>query len=235
MSAKNSPKVGQKKGSFNRATPKRQPKPSEWFAENGFHQVPPTEYIGFKILYAHESDLRFVGRFGTEQVPNFNPAKQDPNKHHGHGEPSMRHFCCRKCHILRALAFYGPRPTFITKKGTVRPCECHHLNADLEDHRKDNLLAWLSGPVHRIADKRQDRLQELVPNGDLLGFDYDILRELQDPRTMSDEDFQSRLAYIRHMHDCNFDPRIFNAKEFHHWFSMDFEQFKSFFEHYKND
>ena len=215
--------------------PKRQPKPEEWFIENGFYQVPPTEYIGFKIIYAHESDLRFVSRFGTEQEPCFNPRNRDPKNCHGHGCPFMRNFKSRTCHVLRALAFYGPRPTFVTKKGTVRPCECHHLNGDITDHRKANILAWLPRPVHDIANARQDRLQELVPNGDLRGFDYSILRELQDPRTMSDEDFQSRLAYIRHMRECHFDPRIFTADDFHHWFSLPFEEFKSFFEHYKND
>ena len=214
---------------------KRQPKPGEWFIENGFHQVPPTEYIKCKILYAHESDLRFVSRYGTELVPKFNPRNRDPGKNnHGHCCPFMHHFKGRLCHVLRALAFYGEREIFFDSKGKPYYGQCHHLNADLEDHRKDNLLAWLSRPQHRIADIRQDRLQELVPNGDLRGFDYDILRELQDPRTMSDEGFQSRLAYIRHMRDCNFDPRIFTAADFHHWFSMPFEDFKTFFLKYKD-
>ena len=44
-----------------------------------------------------------------------------------------------------------------------------------------------------------------------------------------------RAKYIRIMRECNFDPRIFIAADFHYWFSMPFEEFKSFFEHYKND
>ncbi len=113
--------------------------------------------------------------------------------------------------------------------------QIHHLNGIVIDNNIDNLLCVSIFKEHPTADARQKALKALVPNGDLRGFDYDILRELQDPRSMSDEDFQSRLAYIRVMHDCHFDPRIFNAKDFHHWFSMPFEEFKSFFEHYKND
>lgn len=213
---------------------KRQNKPRDWFMENGFHQVPPTEYIECKILYAHESDLRFVSRYGHVLKIDFNPYNRDPKNNHGHPVPFLRYYGNKKCHILRALAFYGEREIFIDQDGKPYYGQCHHLNADLEDHRKDNLLAWLSRPQHRIADTRQKALKALVPDGNLNGFDYTILRELQDPRTMSDENFQSRLDYIRVMHDCHFDPRIFNAKEFHHWFSMPFEDFKTFFLKYKD-
>lgn len=213
---------------------KRERKDPSWFLGHGFHLVPPTEYINFKILYAHEEDLRFVNQYGQEQEPDFNPAKRDPHKNHGHGVPSMRQFGNRKCHILRALAFFGPRPTFITKKGTVRPCECHHLNGDLTDHRKANILAWLPRSVHDIANARQATLRTVVPNADLNGFDYAILRELQDPRTMSDADFDARMEYLRFMFSCDFDPRIFNADDFHHFFSMPLEDFKTFFAKYKD-
>ena len=145
----------------------------------------------------------------------------------------MRHFSSRKCHILRALAFFGERPTYVTKKGTIRPCEVHHLNGDLEDHRKPNLLAWLDRSLHRIADKRQDALQTVVPNGNLRGFDYDILRELQDPRTMSDADFNTRMDYLRVMHECHFDPRIFSAAQFHEFFATPFDDFRKTMLHHK--
>ena len=215
--------------------PKRQLKQREWFRENGFYQIPPTEYIEFKILYAHDSDLRFVNRFGQEIKPLFNPAARNPQKHHGHGEPFIRGYGARKCHILRALAFYGERKTFVDERtGKSYVGHCHHLNADLEDHRKDNLLCWLSRPEHRIADNRQRALKTVVPNGILVGFDYAILRELQDPRTMTDADFQASLAYLRFMRECDFDPRIFTAADFHHWFAMPFDDFKSFFSHYAN-
>ena len=117
--------------------------------------------------------------------------------------------------------------TYVNKKGEIKPYHCHHLNGDLEDHRKDNLLAWLHPLQHRIADKRQDALQTIVPDGNLVGFDYAILRELQDPRSMSDANFETRMEYLRIMHNVGFDPRIFNADDFHYWFSMPFDEFKN--------
>lgn len=44
-----------------------------------------------------------------------------------------------------------------------------------------------------------------------------------------------RAKYIRFMRDCDFDPRIFTADDFHHWFSMPFDDFKSFFIKYKEE
>ncbi len=173
--------------------PKREPQSRVWFLGHGFHPVPPSEYIDFKILYAHESDLRFANKYGQEVHQDFNPAKYDPNKHHGHGEPALRNYGNRSCHILRAMAFYGERPTYINKRGEVKPYHCHHLNGDLEDHRKDNLLAWLHPLQHRIADSRQKELKKVVPNGDLHQLSYATLRYLQDPRITSKEEFEKEL------------------------------------------
>ena len=44
-----------------------------------------------------------------------------------------------------------------------------------------------------------------------------------------------RARYLRVMRKCGFDPRIFSSKDFHYWFSMPFDEFKTFFNHYKND
>ena len=66
-------------------------------------------------------------------------------------------------------------------------------------------------------------------NGDKLDYSAANLEEVTPAEN------RRRAKYIRVMRDCNFDPRIFNAKDLHHWFSMPFEEFKSFFEHYKND
>ncbi len=44
-----------------------------------------------------------------------------------------------------------------------------------------------------------------------------------------------RARYVRFMRACDFDPRIFNAADFHHFFSMPLEEFKNFFVKYKND
>jgi len=195
--------------------PKREPLSRLWFLGRGFHPVPPTEYIDFKILYAHESDLRFMNKYGQEVAIRFNQSIRDPKKHHGHGEPYLQiaSNIARKCHILRAMAFYGERPTYVTKKGTIRPCECHHLNADLTDHRKDNILAWLHPDVHRIADARQRALRTVVPDGDLHVFSYERLRYLQDPRTLSDEEFQKELEIIRKKGYQRYDAHELSERE----------------------
>jgi len=44
-----------------------------------------------------------------------------------------------------------------------------------------------------------------------------------------------RAKYLRFMRECDFDPRIFTTPDFHYWFSMPFEDFKKFFQHYQND
>lgn len=44
-----------------------------------------------------------------------------------------------------------------------------------------------------------------------------------------------RARYIRVIRACGFDPRIFSTNDLLYWFSMPFEEFKIFFNHYKND
>ena len=74
--------------------------------------------------------------------------------------------------------------------------QIHHLNGITTDNCFDNLLCVLI-PEHRIADNRQRALKTVVPDGDLHLFSYERLRELQDPRTMSDTDFQRELDLLR--------------------------------------
>lgn len=74
--------------------------------------------------------------------------------------------------------------------------QVHHLNGITTDNRIDNLLC-VSMPDHHIADRRQKALRALVPDGDLRAFTYERLRYLQDPRTLSDEDFQKELDKLR--------------------------------------
>ena len=174
--------------------PLREPQSRVWFLGKGFHPVPSTEYIHFKIIYAHESDLRFMSKYGQVLSPSFSPFERNPKVCHGHPVPRI---AGRLCHIIRALAFYGERPTYINAKGEVKPYQCHHLNGDLTDHRKDNLLAWLHPLQHRIADARQKAMRSLVPDGDLRAIPYERLRYLQDPHGLSDQDFQKELEALR--------------------------------------
>ena len=138
-------------------------------------------------------DGYFLNAQGQKVKDNFPPSalKVRPNMH---GRYPILRECVRECHILMALAFYGERPIDPT---TGKPCVCHHLINDKLDYRPANLLCWLTREQHNEADRRQRALRKLVPDGDLRAFPYERLRYLQDPRTLSDEDFQKELEALR--------------------------------------
>ena len=64
-------------------------------------------------------------------------------------------------------------------------------------------------------------------NGDKLDYRPSNL-ELVDP-----EENERRSKYLRIMRECDFDPRIFTADDFRHWFALPFEEFKALFYHQK--
>ncbi len=100
-------------------------------------------------------------------------------------------------HVAMGEIFYGERPTFTDRNGKPYFGICHHLIEDLLDYSPDNLLCWLKRPEHTKADNRRRALEALVPDGDLHVFTYARLRYLQDPRTLSDADFQAELEALR--------------------------------------
>jgi len=124
-----------------------------------------------------------------------------PNMHGRY--PNDRQLGGFDCHVLMALAFYGPRTMFNDKwektndkSQMVHVGICHHLIPDKLDYRPANLLCWLTRAEHAEADRRQRALKKVVPNGDLHLFSYERLRYLQDPRTTSREIFETELARI---------------------------------------
>lgn len=76
-----------------------------------------------------------------------------------------------------------------------------------------------------------------IPEGMVIdhlnGITTDNRADNLEPVTPSENSRRAR--YLRVMRDCGFDPRIFSAKDFQYWFSMPFDEFKTFFNHYKND
>lgn len=66
-------------------------------------------------------------------------------------------------------------------------------------------------------------------NGDIMNWSLDNLQEVTPAEN------RKRARYLRVMRKCGFDPRIFLKNELLYWFSLPFEEFKTFFEHYKND
>lgn len=185
-------------------------------------------------LWAKEGCSYFLNARGQKLVHEYAPKMRAKSKDRGYTAPNLRNYKPRLCHVLMGEIFYGERPTFIDRKGNPYFGLCHHLIEDPLNYCPENLLCWLTREEHRVADNRRRALEKVVPEGNLNGFDYAILRELQDPRTMSDADFESRMEYLRFMYSCDFDPRIFNAADFHHFFDMPLEDFKTFFAKYKD-
>ena len=174
-----------------------------WFLGHGCKQVPP-EFIDGRVLWS-DGKRRFLNAYGRVMPHTLSPSNQTSGKHchngkRGNDYPCMRHFGSKSCHLLVALAFYGPRPTFIGKTGKPYVGICHHLVPDVLDYSAANLLCWLTREQHSEADRRQRALREVVPDGDLTLFTYERLRDLQDPRSMSRELFEQELAAIRSQH-----------------------------------
>ena len=66
-------------------------------------------------------------------------------------------------------------------------------------------------------------------NGNMLDWRADNLQ------WVTPKENRRRARYLRVMRACGFDPRIFSTENFMYWFSMPFDEFKTFFNHYKND
>ena len=160
-----------------------------WFLAKGCKQVPP-EFIGGKILWGHP-DGYFLGAQGQKLQHTYSPAQHAKQTKRGYYAPFMRHFGCKNCHILMALAFYGPRPIYIDKNGNPYVGQVHHLINDPLDYKPANLLCWLDRPTHREADRRRQILEREI--GDLHQLDYATLRYLQDPRITTREEFEKEL------------------------------------------
>ena len=148
-------------------------------------------------LWAREGCSYFFSAYGRKLKHTYSPYSRSKQTKRGYYAPSIRQFNGMNCHIIMGEIFYGERPTFIDSKGKPYNGICHHLIENLLDYRPENLLCWLSRAEHSKADKRRRALEAVVPDGDLYCFTYERLRELQDPRTLSDEQFQTELEAIR--------------------------------------
>ena len=169
-----------------------------WFLNQGCKQV-PLEYTRGIVRWAHP-DGYFLNAKGQKVSHNFCASLlkfvKDPNSKTGKQYPFLREANSKKCHILMALAFYGDRPTYIGKNGKEYVGICHHLIPDALDYKPANLLCGLTREQHYEADRRQRALKKVVPDGDLHLFSYERLRELQDPRVLTREQFETELTTI---------------------------------------
>jgi len=178
--------------------PLRAPLARSWFLEQGLRQVPPDE-IDCKILWT-DGQSQWISAYGRHVKHDFSPSMRDKHYAHGHGEPKLRSYGNRRCRILMGVTFYGKRTFYKDKHGKPYPGIAHHLINDLTNYSADNLLCWLTREQHAVADARRRAMEAIVPEGDLTVIPYDVLRRLQDPRVLSDADFQSELARMANLY-----------------------------------
>ena len=178
-----------------------------WFLARGYRKHPRYN------LWAREGCAYFLSAYGQKLVHIYSPCNRKKQTKRGYYAPCMRHFGSRSCHTLMGEIFYGDRPTFFNRNGKPYVGICHHLIEDLLDYSPENLLCWLTRAEHNKADNRRRALEALVPDGDLHVFTYARLRYLQDPRALSDADFQAELEKIRQKGYHRTDSTILAAEE----------------------
>ena len=173
-----------------------------WFLNQGCKQV-PLEYTKNIVRWAHP-DGYFLNAQGHKMAHTFSPSSQRGRERKGSCYPADRALGGKTCHLLMALAFYGPRPTFentslpLQGKGQKRGSYvgiCHHLIPDALDYKPANLLCWLTRAEHTEADRRQRALRAVLP--DMHAISYEKHRFLQDPRTTCREVFDVELQKLR--------------------------------------
>lgn len=174
--------------------PLREPLPRTWFLSRGYRKHPHLN------LWAHEGCSYFLSAYGQKLAHRYGPKMRAKSKDRGYRAPIMVHFEHKQCHVIMGEIFYGERPTFIDRNGKPYVGICHHLIENPLNYCPENLLCWLTREQHTQADRRRRLLESVVPNGNLYVFTYDRLRELQDPRTMTNEQFEQELATIRRQH-----------------------------------
>ena len=97
-----------------------------------------------------------------------------------------------------ALAFYGDRPLFISRKtGLAYIGIVHHIIPDKLDYRPANLLCWLTREEHSEADRRQRLIKKAVGIEGMREIGYTLLRFYQDPRETSASDFENWFNLFR--------------------------------------
>ncbi len=171
-----------------------------YFLSKGCKQA-PLESAGGKVLWANGDQGYFMSAYGVKQTPRFSPAMRKKgskanNGKRGFTHPKMRHFNNQLAHRLMFETFADePCPIFFDSKGNPYKGIVHHVIENPYDLRMVNLMGWLTYKQHAIADKRRRALESVLP--DMYCADTAYLKELEDPRQTTDEEFQSVLANLR--------------------------------------
>ena len=171
-----------------------------YFLSKGCKQS-PLKSTGGKVLWANDIEGYFMSAYGVKQIPSFSPAKRKKGSKANNGKrglthPQMRHFNNQYAHRLMFETFADePCPIFFDSKGNPYKGIVHHVIENPYDIRMVNLMGWLTYKQHHIADKRRSALESVLP--DMYCADTAYLKELEDPRLTTDEEFQSVLANLR--------------------------------------
>lgn len=182
-----------------------------WFLERDYKKHPRLN------LWGKKGCAYFLNARGQKLKHNYGPAMRAKQKGRGYVMPSFsKNYHPRLCHIIMAEIFYGEREVFKDSKGKPYFGQCHHLINEPLNYAPENLLCWLTRSEHRKADNRRRALEAIVPDHNLHILTYDRLRRLQDPRTLSDEDFQTELDRLRDLFEKRLrrtDPLELAAKD----------------------
>ncbi len=202
MSLKIDQKPASRKGSLLCSVPKEAPNSPTAMQAFTFEDVEmrivPRESIDGRTFHVSRDGTKGCNVMPNGAVRNCNatPITCSNSKYNGR----------RKQHYLQFKDVFGhhkpilaAHAVYLAWSGKTIPPDhqIHHLTGIVTDNCLDNLLCVSKFNEHPIADARQKALREVVPDGNLYLFSYERLRELQDPRTMSDADFQRELESIR--------------------------------------
>ncbi len=171
-----------------------------YFLSKGCKQS-PLESAGGKVLWANPEEGYFMSAYGVKQIPTFPPCMRKKgckanNGKRGLCHPNLRNFGSQKAHRLMFETFAEePCPIFIDSKGNPYKGIVHHVIENPNDIRMDNLIGWLTYKQHAVADKRRRALEAVLP--DMYCVETKYLKQLEDPRVTSNEQFIVKLEEIR--------------------------------------
>ena len=156
--------------------------------------------ITIKPLWANGEEGYFMSATGAKLALRYGPAMQKRGSDANNGLRGMRHpVVGEKTHNAHRLMAYTyadePCPIYKDSKGKPYKGIVHHVIENPYDIRVDNLIWWLTFKQHRIADNRRRILEKALP--DMYIVPTVRLKQLQDPRITSDEDFQTELEKLR--------------------------------------
>ena len=152
-------------------------------------------------LWANGKEGFFLSVKGTKLKPAHSPAHQKKgskayNGKRGLVHPYMRQFGAKLAHrIMFATYADEPCPIYFDSKGQPYKGIVHHVIENPYDIRMDNLMGWLTFKQHSIADKRRRALEQTLP--DMYCVQTSFLKQLQDPRETSDEQFDEELKRLK--------------------------------------